>query len=282
MIVIKKIIKLFLDAMRHPTPIKYIFVRFLVKTGLCEHLKINRDGYKLHFFRTNVSVSMWLMGQAYYRDEEALLKQLLSPGDNFVDVGSNIGHLAIVGKKRVKDGRVIAIEAHPQTALYAKKNFKLNGIDVEMLNFAVGDKAGVMTFTDLFADDCNSIAQDEETGIVVTVKTLDELLGNLNEIKLLKIDVEGYEFLAFQGATDVLKRVQFIYFEVWDKLTARYKYSPRDIIDLLEGLKFKIYRVKGPLDYELILPNESFSNLENLLAISTHPKATKGRSEQPP
>ena len=268
MIVIKKIIKTFRDAMYHQTPIKYIFARFLVKTGLCEFLKINRDGYKLHFFRTNVSVSMWLLGRDYYRDEENLIKKLLKPGDSFVDVGANIGHLSIVGKRQVADGRVIAIEAHPQTALYAKENFRLNRIDVEMLNFAVGDKPGVMIFTNLFADDCNSIAQGEENGNPVTVKTLDELLIELKEIRLLKIDVEGYELMVFQGATDVLKRVQFVYFELWDKLTVKYKYSPRDIIQLLEGLKFKIYHVNNLLEYELINPNESFSKLENLLAIS--------------
>ncbi len=264
-----KIIKIFRDAIRHQTPIKYLISRFMVKTGMCEHTKINRDGYKLHFFKTNVSVSMWLLGADYYREEESIIKSILRPGDSFVDVGANIGHLAIVGKLKVGAGRVIAIEAHPQTALYAKKNFDLNELDIEMLNYAVGDAPGVLTFTDLYADDCNSIAHGEDGGIPVMVKTLDEMLVDLDRIRLLKIDVEGYELMVLWGAACILERVQFIYLEVWDKLTNRYGYPPQELIRYLEKMNFKIYRVKSPTERELISSSESFSNLENILAISS-------------
>jgi FkbM family methyltransferase len=267
-----KLIKLLRIASCHQNPVKYIFARLLVKTGFCEILYINRDNYKLHFFKTNVSVSMWLSGRDYYCNEEALIRQILKIGDNFIDVGANIGHLSIVGKKCVKNGRVIAIEAHPVTSNYAKKNFNLNKIDIEMLNFAVGNKSGVVSFSNLFADDCNSVIEDiEGNSVLIKIKTLDELLFDLNEIKLLKIDVEGYELMVLQGATETLKKTHYIYFEVWDKLTFKYKYSPRQLLEYLQSFKFNIYRVKTLNKFQLILPSDDdFSRIENLLAIKSN------------
>lgn len=217
---------------------------------------------------------MWLLGKDYYRDEEALMRQLLRPGDNFVDVGSNIGHLSIVAKNQVKGGRVVAIEAHPQTAEYARKNFALNSVDIDLLNFGVGAQRGVMTLTNLYADDMNYIVEDRQGGDLVSVRTLDDLLASLDEIQLLKVDIEGYELMAFRGAVEVLKRARFVYFEVWSDLTEKYNYTPRELIGYLEGLDFKIYHVRSVNDYEPLFPDEDFSKSENLLAVSA-----RGRSD---
>ena len=125
-----------------------------------------------------------------------------------------------------------------------------------------------MAFTSLAADDCNSISDSQKTGIEVTVKTLDELLSGLDEIRLLKIDIEGYELKAFMGAVKVLVKAQFVYFELWDKLTLKYGHSPNDVIRFLEGMGFKIYRVNELQECEFIALGETFSNIENLLAVS--------------
>ncbi len=265
---IRKIIRTIKDSAQQPYPLKYIVARLLVKTGWCKYLKIERDGYKLIFFESNVSVSMWLSGKQYYRAEEALIKKLLRHNDNFVDVGSNVGHLSIVAKKQVKNGQVIAIEAHPKTAEFASKNFLLNEVDVQLLNCGVGAIAGSMHFTDLVADDMNYVIETSSDGREIPVRTLDDILAGLDEIRLLKIDIEGYELMALQGAKHILSRVTFIYFEVWRELTAKYRYSPSDLIKFLEDLNFNIYHVTTLDQYKSLSSDEDFSTNQNLLAVS--------------
>ena len=58
---------------------------------------------------------MWMQGMQYYAWEESFIQSLLREGDTFVDVGANIGSLTLAAKLKVKDGIVVAIEAHPRT-----------------------------------------------------------------------------------------------------------------------------------------------------------------------
>ena len=54
---------------------------------------------------------------------------LPSDGDTVIDIGAHLGLYSIMGSKLVgKNGRVIAIEAHPQNFEILKRNISLNGL----------------------------------------------------------------------------------------------------------------------------------------------------------
>lgn len=262
---LEKIARTFKVARHHEKPFRYMASRALVKTGLCSRLVLRRNGYRLRFHPSNVSVSMWMEGLQYSAWEEGFIRSLLRPGDTFVDVGANIGNLTIAGKLEIKDGKAVAIEAHPRTYAFLASNIALNGLEVDTRNVAVGENAGMLTFSDMHADDCNGVSLVGE-GISVPVQTLDDALGALGEIRLLKIDIEGYELMAFRGASDVLRRTKYVYFELWDKLTQRYGYQPAQLLGMLKEAGFTVYQIAEDNHREVLPPGADFSCLRNYLA----------------
>ena len=94
---------------------RFIFSRVLKFSGLWRLKTIQRDGYRLHLHPAMSSLSLWVNKER--ETDSRVLKALLRQGDTYVDVGANIGHLAIEASLLVgKSGQVYAFEAHPRTA----------------------------------------------------------------------------------------------------------------------------------------------------------------------
>ena len=64
----------------------------------------------------------------------------------------------------------------------------------------------------------------------------------MQRVRLIKIDVEGYELLALKGASKTLQKTDLIYFEFWENLSRKYRYGQRELIDFLHSEGFSIYR----------------------------------------
>jgi FkbM family methyltransferase len=225
------------------------------------------NGYKLRF--TPSALSITLFSNPGDRDhDEHFFRQILKNGDVYVDVGANIGTLALCASGLVGDtGKVIAIEAHPVTFNYLSKNIKLNAFtNVSLLNYAAGNKEGTLLFSNINSDDQNKVITTEDGGITVPVKTLDQLLHDENKIKLIKIDVEGFEKFVIEGAEEVLQKTSMVFFESWDQSFKGYGYTAADVITLLESMQFRVYRMSGLQKY-LIDSTHHSSICENLLAI---------------
>jgi len=235
--------------------------RFLVKTELCRKILIPRDGYTVRFHPASFSAGLWVYPEYGLRDE-ALLRAYLRAGDCYVDVGANIGTLALTAAHIAE--RVFAIEAHPRTFTFLQENIELNqSKNVTLLNRAVGEREGEVFFSDLPDDDQNHILR-RETGIRVASVTLDSL--ELPPISLLKVDVEGFEKFVFLGAAQTLQRTACVYFESFAPQYARYGCEGRDVYRVLESAGLTVYRRK---DRNLIPIEESHVSrqCENLLAI---------------
>ncbi|MDW8320126.1 MAG: FkbM family methyltransferase, partial [Armatimonadota bacterium] len=100
--------------------------RLLVWSGLCRFWYIPRDGYRLRFYPSSVSMALWEYPEGWRQDSK-VLRQLLRPGDVYIDVGANIGHLALEAAQCVGEaGQVYAFEAHPTIAQYLRENVQLN------------------------------------------------------------------------------------------------------------------------------------------------------------
>jgi FkbM family methyltransferase len=151
------------------------------------------------------------------QEEDRLLASYLREGDCMVDVGANVGTLALTAAGRVgQAGIVYAFEGHPRVYRYLQENVALNGFaNVRAFNLAIGDVDGTTQFSDLRSDDQNSIVRRGE-GITVPMRPLDALGIIEPVIHLLKIDVEGYERFVLEGARELLARTLTVYFESWD------------------------------------------------------------------
>lgn len=215
-------------------PVRFIVSRLLRATGICRWMIIRQTGYRLHFFPTAFSATLWA-DMPEVSDDERFLRTFLRPGDVVIDVGANVGTHAIVSALKVgQAGRVYACEAHPTTAVFLRQNIRLNRLDsiVEVIESAIGEREGEAVVSDYRSDDQNHVTTVCADGIAVTVRTLDNLVPNRN-IDLLKIDVEGFELMVLRGARRMLARTQAIYFEAWDQHFARYGYGFGDLYDFL-------------------------------------------------
>ncbi len=219
-------------------PIRFLLSRVLRTTGLCRFINIYRSGYLLHFHPASLAMALWVDPNDRHSDSD-VLKAILKPGDAYIDVGANIGHLAIEAALIVGNtGSVTAFEAHPSTAEFLRQNILLNQLtNVRIAQAAVGEHFGWVGFTNQRSDDQNSVSDGGE--IAVPLVTLDALLTDQSPT-LLKIDVEGFEKYVLLGADSLLERTDFVYFEAWDEHFKKYKYPFSDIFDLLSEKGFRI------------------------------------------
>lgn len=74
--------------------------------------------------------------------------------------------------------------------------------------------------------------------------TLDEQISAIQgRIRLLKVDVEGYEMFVFLGASKTLARTDYIYFEVYDLHFMPLGYSTAKLLQMLQSHGFCFYRI---------------------------------------
>ena len=175
-----------------------------------------------------------------------LVKDILRPGDAFVDIGANIGWFTLLAAPLVGDtGKVIAFEPEPANMAILKQNIALNTLhNVELAATAVADRNETMTLY-LCPTDRGSHAlyrtDDGRSSIQVAAVRLDDYLGAFaGRIALIKMDIEGAEGQAVAGMQSLLKRnpgVKII-MEFSPLALNKCGTAPADLLALLSNLGF--------------------------------------------
>jgi FkbM family methyltransferase len=137
----------------------------------------------------------------------AFMKSYLKPGMTFVDVGANIGSHTVHGARLVAtEGRVFSFEADPETFKLLAWNVRLNGVDnATLFNECVSDKCGPVVFNVNANSARNSLLRPGSSQISLSASTLDRLLPPGLQADLLKIDVEGGDYLVLKGARRIFE-----------------------------------------------------------------------------
>lgn len=153
----------------------------------------------------------WLKDHDGETDLELLMHKKLSAGDTFVDIGANEGYYTLLASKLVgESGRVYAFE--PAKKAYGRlvENLKLNKCNnVTVFNIGLGSKSGSADLNISSVEDGqNSLVTAERSASTekIEIKPIDELkLGN---VKMVKIDVEGYEREVIEGGRGFFTKVK--------------------------------------------------------------------------
>jgi FkbM family methyltransferase len=134
-----------------------------------------------------------------------------------VDVGAYAGDWTAAVLKIADVHRAVAFEANPGVARQLECRFATEP-RVRTVAAAAGPRAGTSSFHVTVAPTASSVLAPRTwrsaANLVVPMVTLDEELQDLDEISLLKVDVQGYEDAVFAGASATLSRTRWLLTEV--------------------------------------------------------------------
>lgn len=138
--------------------------------------------------------------QLFDREEIDFLRKELQDGDIFIDVGANIGFYSLVVSDLVgENGKIVAIEADPTNYDKLMINLRMNGkLNIKAVNMGVSNKVetlmlGICTIGNRGGN--SFLREGDEQVEVPCCPLMDIVLSeNLQNIKAMKIDIEGYEF----------------------------------------------------------------------------------------
>lgn len=154
-------------------------------------------------------------------------------GDVVVDVGANIGYYSLVFSDIVgQNGSVIACEPFPRALDHLKKNFSYNprlASRITLLEVACSDRKSTLRMEESEGNLGGSSVHEHGDGISVPGDTLDSLLKDAPKVSLIKIDIEGREKEALQGAQGIIaKHRPRIIFEFSPSLYATMEDNPTE------------------------------------------------------
>lgn len=180
-----------------------------------------------------------------YFYEQILLDKILAMNivGSYIDIGANIGNHSLFFGEYCPAKKVVAIEISPELCNVLKSN--LQGSQYEIINIGVSDKIEYVGISDI---DRNNTGMTKIVGEGdILVDKLDNVLSclDLGKIGIIKIDVEGYEYKALQGAIGTIQANSPV---IACESHTRDEFNK--INNLLSDLGYKVHRKNGmPYDY---------------------------------
>jgi FkbM family methyltransferase len=154
-------------------------------------------------------MSAWYSGTE--RDHQCAFASLVREGDTVIDVGANWGlHTLLLSQCVGRRGRVIAAEPEPRALSELVWHLNANKCDnVKVYRCAVGDRIGTGRFVASESAYTGHLAADkaDSSGISVHVTTIDSIVcdESIQQLRLVKIDVEGAEASVLAGSPKTLR-----------------------------------------------------------------------------
>jgi FkbM family methyltransferase len=256
------------------------FIRGLNKFGLLEHLNVNgrillnEKPFTIPV-QEKVGFSNLFMSEPWMVD---LLKIILPLADKkFVDVGVNIGQ-TLLKLRSVSEIDYVGFEPNEQCIHYTKKLIKANNIrNTQLLPVGISDKTGLgelIFFYESTVDSCASIIADyrpdqqidrKEYVPLFDMNAIKNTIG-LDEISVLKVDVEGAELEVLQSfESEIATHQPIIMIEILPAYNAENKTRidrQNAIQSLLKKHQYNIFRV--------MKENEKLTELKAINEVGIH------------
>jgi len=166
--------------------------------------------YKLPNLQESVAYDIFVNG-IYEKETHKFLHDRIDSNGIFLDLGANIGAITIPLCTTRADIKVFAVEAAPWIYEYLSGNVRKNELStrVTCINKALTDISGQQlpfySPQGKFGKGSLSPVFTQTATIVETI-TVSDLIAqhDIQKVSLIKIDIEGFELLAFKGAADLL------------------------------------------------------------------------------
>lgn len=202
----------------------------------------------------------------------AELEKWIPKSVGFLDIGANVGLHSISAKTIRPDVPVFAIDINPNNTSLLLRTIAENHISgLTVIQAALADSPrAILANDDPSNTSCTMIGKEpeHEQDYPRLTPALPLDFFNLPPIDLVKIDIEGFEFAAFQGASRLLASRPRIIFEFCPQFVHRCGATPSGQLDWLMSRGYKL----TVLDY---LPGMR-KTCESAQMILDHLTATSG------
>lgn len=226
-------------------------------------VKFNSEKYRRVMFngatfdcvlKDHVQQKIFFFG-AYEPIELNTLLGLVKPGQVIIDAGANVGAYSLpIAKHLDGQAEVHAFEPVPENYYLLSNNYKLSGSPKNLFlnNVALWNKIENLEFnlSEHHKDNAGSFTAGKVSNTVkkLTCKaiTLDSyaLDKNLTRIDIIKMDIEGAEKFAIEGAMEVIKKFRPIIFIEINKTACQLMgYSTNELISPFLQINYKVYRL---------------------------------------
>ena len=178
------------------------------------------------------------------------LSKLIKPTDTFVDVGANIGAYSVGLSQFIKKGRIISFEPNPGALKYLEKNIELNNIEnITVVKRGLSNTPEKVTlYTPSLTTASINKHQDSDQKEVIELITLDNYCeeNGINNIDILKIDIEGHEIKCLKGALEIIAKSKdmILIMEIDDNCLNVGK-SKEETFEFIQNLGFEAFLPKG-------------------------------------
>lgn len=185
----------------------------------------------------------------FYGHEKTFVLDLynkLKNDDVFYDVGSSVGLISMFASKKIKYGKVVSFEPDPQNLNALIENFTINKFGKYIIfPIAIGsEKTKLNLFTNGSNDQSPSLRKvnNIENYIEVEVNSIDNLIEEgLIAPTVIKIDVEGAEFLVLKGMSKLLaseNAPRLLIIEIHPEFLLEFDSNEFDIFHLLNSYNY--------------------------------------------
>ncbi len=216
------------------------------------------DGLVLRIYPGNeVFRSLFVRG-IYDPNIVVVINTLLSKGSVFIDVGANMGYFSLLASSVVdKFGHIIAIE--PSSRDYARlvDNVKINNLTniISTYHIAISDVSGSAKLAvaceersalNTLGSEFSFKGVDKLEIENVRVLSIDELVSDtkLTRVDVLKLDIEGSELKALQGARNVIEKFRpAIMLGVNENSLKACGTDHKEIQQILKEMRYRAYKL---------------------------------------
>ena len=186
--------------------------------------------------------------------ESKYILSKIEPGWTVIDIGANIGFYTVQFSKKVgKNGKVLAVEPSFNNVYLLKKNIRANCLkNVSIIEKAVSSKTGIGKLylsTGHSGDHRIYNTINKRKYIPIQTITIDNLTKNEKQVDLIKMDIQGAEYLSISGMSRTIKKFPNVKIvsEFSPKLLTESGGKPDQFLDyfLSEGFSLKYFNEKS-------------------------------------
>lgn len=200
----------------------------------------------------------------YDIDTRKIIQKTLLNDSNAIDIGCHEGEILDYFLKYAPCGQHYAFEPLPHLYKNLKSKYAKRA---HVYPHALSDREGTTSFQYVKSNPAYSgikkrkydRAKEEVVEITVDQTKLDEMIPDDIRIDLIKIDVEGGEYLVLNGSNRILKKDKpLLIFEHGKGAADHYEVTPDMVFDFLDKYDYSIYNLNSFLTDKRIVNRTEF------------------------